>query len=245
MAITFTPITEAPVQRPVQQEPMTAPVQRRLQLKPIGMTKADEDLGELEFLADLANSGSQDDLAKLGTKVAGASIMHNNLLAGKASYYPTDVSPSLQTEFKAFEGKFPSLNTIYTGVGRSVPAVQNHEFRHAGVKFIVENFTAEHAEERWGDEAGHLITLFKVFNEASVEVFDNPEDFAGMDQTMQDTIQFLEQLTPSQKELVQRVSEDIAQDIMGDLGVPPRTQRREPESEDKGLFDKFLTLFGG
>ena len=93
------------------------------------MTSLAEILGgqiDVEYLAELANSGSQDEMSRLGSKVAGASTYLNPDQSTNARSFRQNISNDDARQFYQQEGKWPVGNTIYTGGGVSVPSVQNH-----------------------------------------------------------------------------------------------------------------------
>ena len=178
--------------------------------------------GELEYFAELASSGYQDELSRLGTKVAGASIYHNPRLSSLARYVQPGIGAEYRGRHFAAEGKQPVMGTIYTGMGRSVPAVQSHEFRHAGAQYILSNFSREEMVKRWGKDAGMLRDLLNYKQEGSMEAFDDPSAPAGVG-TMAETME--KDMKPEWVSLLKRITSDVSTDIMGDIGVPPRAKR--------------------
>lgn len=190
----------------------TAPSRRRTQ-----------GFGDLEYFAELGNAPSSDEMARLGTKVSGAGLYYNSAMERQANYVrPSGAGNDVQT-FQRYEGKQPTFNTAYTGMGVSVPSVQNHEFRHAGAQYMMDNFTREQMVDRWGKEGGQIRDILDYKNEGAVEVFDKPNEPAGSYGTMASTID-VDNFRPEWTDVLQRRMESISADVMGDLGVPPRSQ---------------------
>ena len=195
-----------------------------LTVPPSGFDRPMAQLGDLEYLAELAASGSQDELSRLGTKVAGGGLFYNPAYESKASYYRPDIGVEPQQRFKAMEGQFPTLGTVYTGTGASVPAVQSHEFRHAGARHILGNFTRDQMVDKWGEEGGQIHDILKYKGEGAMEVFDRPQDPAGSLGTMAATLEA--SMKPEWTDVLKRRMGGIATDIMTGLGVPPRAGGR-------------------
>ena len=181
-----------------------------------------QGLGDLEYFAELRNAPSSDELSRLGTKVAGPGIYYNPAMESRADYYQQGVNPEAQQAFRAAEGQFPTLNTAYTGMGVSVPAVQAHEFRHAGRQHILDNFNRQQMVDRWGDEGGDIYDILRFRNEGAVEAFDRPQDPAGSLGTMAETLEA--NMRPEWTDVLQRRMGGIASDIMYDIGVPRRSK---------------------
>ena len=181
-----------------------------------------QGIGDLEYFAELRNAPSSDELSRLGTKVAGPGIYYNPTMESRADYYQQGVNPEAQQAFRAAEGQFPTLNTAYTGMGVSVPAVQAHEFRHAGRQYILDNFTRQQMFDRWGKEGGDIYDILRFRNEGAVEAFDRPQDPAGSLGTMAETLEA--NMRPEWTDVLQRRMGGIASDIMYDLGVPRRSK---------------------
>jgi len=181
---------------------------------------------DVEYLAELANSGSQDELSRLGTKIAGASTYFNPEQSGTGKAFQPNIGAADANQFYQQEGKWPVGNTIYTGGGVSVPGVQNHEFRHQGGQYVLDNFSREDMVNRWGAEGGMVRDLLNYKNEGSMEAFDRPMDSAGERGTMGDTIQFMDgpmgTMKPEWTDVLRQHAGRISTDIMGDMGVPPR-----------------------
>lgn len=185
-------------------------------------------MGNLEYFAELANAPSGDDLARLGTKVSGAGMYHNPTESTNARYFPGQTDASEARQFFQQEGQWPTGNTVYTGSGISVPAVQNHEFRHAGGQYILDNFTREEMVDKWGDEGGEIHNILNYRNEGAMETFDNPNDPAGELGTVGGSMQFVDgpkgTMRPEWTDVLQRRMKDISGDIMYGLGVPRRSK---------------------
>ena len=180
-------------------------------------------LGDLEYFADLNNAPSSDSLAYLGTKVSGAGMNYSPALANQANYFkPQDTGDNVDL-YREYEGKNPDYNTVYTGTGTSVPAIQNHEFRHAGAQYLTDNFTREQMIDRWGDDGGQIHGLLSYKNEGAIESFDNLNDPAGSYGTMANTID-VDNFRPEWTDLLQRRMEEISSDVMFGLGVPRRSK---------------------
>lgn len=193
-----------------------------LAASPSGFGKQTAQFGDLEYLAALASSGSQDELSRLGTKVAGSGMFYNPAYESKASYYRPGIGIEPQKRFRAMEGQYPTLGTVYTGTGVSVPAIQSHEFRHAGARHILDNFTRDQMVEQWGEEGGQVHDILKYKSEGSMEVFDRPQDPAGSLGTMAETLEA--NMKPEWTDVLKRRAGGIATDIMSGLGVPPRAK---------------------
>ena len=180
-------------------------------------------MGNLEYFAELGNAPSGDELARLGTKVSGGGLYYNPEAEQQANYVrPTDTGDDVAI-YRGYEGKNPTFNTAYTGMGVSVPSVQNHEFRHAGGQYILDNFTREQMVERWGDEGGKIRDILDYKNEGAMEVFDNPNEPAGAFGTMANT-RDVNNFKPEWTALLQKRMEDISSDVMYGLGVPRRSK---------------------
>lgn len=185
-------------------------------------------MGNMEYFAELGNAPSSDDLARLGTKVSGAGMYHNPSESTNARHFPSQIKGSEAQEFFKQEGQWPTGNTIYTGSGVSVPAVQNHEFRHAGGRYILDNFTREEMADKWGDEGSQIYDLLNYKNEGSIETFDNPNEPAGELGKVGDYMQFVDgpqgTMQPEWTDVLQRRMGEISGDIMYGLGVPRRSK---------------------
>jgi hypothetical protein len=185
-------------------------------------SKHTQGLGDVEYFAELRNAPSSDELSRLGTKVAGGGLYYNPAWESKAKYYRPSIGADPQKEFRAMEGQFPTLGTAYTGMGVSVPAVQAHEFRHAGARHILGDFTRDQMVDKWGEEGGQVHDILKYKGEGAVEVFDRPQDPAGSLGTMAATLEA--NMKPEWTDVLKRRAGGIAADIMSGLGVPPRSK---------------------
>lgn len=195
------------------------------------MTSLAEILGgqiDVEYLAELANSGSQDEMSRLGSKVAGASTYLNPDQSTNARSFRQNISNDDARQFYQQEGKWPVGNTIYTGGGVSVPSVQNHEFRHSGAGYILDNFSREDMVSRWGNEGGQVRDLLNYKNEGSMEAFDNPMDNAGELGELGGSMQYTDgphgTMKPEWTDTLRAHAGGISTDIMEALGVPPRSK---------------------
>lgn len=157
-----------------------------------------EDLGDLEFQADLVTSGSHDPVAQLG------------------------FDPSKAKLVEMTGARFtPETDLVTAGPGSTRADIWNHEFRHRGFRILLDRFSSEEVGERFGPEAADLWTnIFPhgIGQEAGTEVFDNPDAPAGEFGTMERTIQELDRLTPEQIALTDRMLTELAFEALEERG---------------------------
>ena len=139
-----------------------------------------EAMGDVEFEASLVNSGSQDPVSRLGFDPTWGRVD----TSGSASY---------------------NTNNDVATVGSDInsEAVWNHEFRHRGVKRILNRYSGNDMLDIVGLEGTALIrSLSGTYSgqEIMSEEFDNPEDSAGNRGNMESTLEYIETLTPEQRE---------------------------------------------
>ena len=191
-------------------------------------------IAQVEFLADIAASPSYNSLTELGTKVV-----------TDTGFIPADVSPSAfffnrgadASSLNSSVGRFRPIQEggVYTDTTACVPAVQGHEFRHAGLAYILENFTREDVTERWGSDGRLAYDAARYFNEAANETMDIGSESAGTvlgpNTLMSNTTEFEGRFTEEQTAIISTILPRIAGDILLDLGIPKATVNKDTDNE--------------
>ena len=188
MVLKFTPLSEtAPVtsERPVRRQE-TPPPRRPIRFTPVEIAAQERQLqteaGNIEFNAALANTGGQDALFRLGyTDETGVA---NYVSAGDRGFHVPDNAQNRRVEESGRKLSAPR-GSVNVGGSWATPAVWNHEFRHRGFQTIINELTPEEMIEIVGPEAYRNIIEAVgaggiAGSEAITEIFDNPEDSAGM-----------------------------------------------------------------
>jgi len=175
-------------------------------------------VADVEFMADLANSGSQDPISKLGADP--------EQVINRTALVPMGERPNAQY----MPAQDPSVDLVVADPQLTRPDVWNHEFRHRGLRLIRDlgltedemkkefgeaGVTASIYLTAWDDQVGH------VFEEAVVEAGDNPDttlnEGPARFSKMKDTISEVP-LSPKDKQDVQYVLTRIAIDMLTDQG---------------------------
>ena len=159
--------------------------------------------------------------------------------------------------------------TIALGPDYMASPIMAHEAGHRGFDVIEELLESDPSLAQRFLDAGLLPRASHGFEEAVVELSDNPSDSwvqprsedrpAGATQTMEHTIQYLADPGTAERGRVERfndIMQQIAEEELGRRGEPPRAQMREPgpgsmfyrepEPEpERGIGALFRRLFGG
>lgn len=236
------------------------PEQRRAQ----AMRMA-EDFAALEARADMDPYLRDDALRRLGYRSLGG-LRGVDFAPGRSSGYPSTAAlyyPSRQPEERGI---------TLGGIFFSDP-VMAHESGHAGVDFVYDALDKDPSLLEIFREEGLNVSqrpqLGYDFEEALVELGDNPSDTWNLPSNRQDwlfpeatktigsTIEFLPEEGTDDRDRVERMNaamQRVAEDELRRQGEPPRAEMREPGPEsmfyreperEGGIGGLFRRLFGG
>ncbi|NOQ73246.1 MAG: hypothetical protein GQ574_14660 [Crocinitomix sp.] len=198
-------------------------------------------LADLDFQSDLINSGSQDPTSQLGFDIGAAHFLSNPDNADRAFHLMNLGSRQKEYEFYAQEGLRRSKDDVFVGAGVNTPAIWNHEFRHRGFEALGDRFSDEdEVTKLFGDQGTRALSMIrgsKSDREALTELFDRPDDDAGVYGTIENT---MEAVTPENREELRNTISAMSKQVLSERGSPDQAERKEP-----GFFAGVLnSMFG-
>lgn len=188
---------------------------------------------DVEFSADLANSGSQDPLSKLGYDPGVARVDEG---MSENAYYQEDID---------VVGMSSDVNA---------PPVWNHEFRHRGISLLQRHLKEMDDGERtaWAEKYGQegiaILNTVRAFEEFSNELFDRPEDDVKSNvpgarfSRMKDSFDYRDteygpSISKKNQALMVNVLTDMAVDVLRD-----QNRYIEPALKKEGPRQKFTRV---